>query len=325
MASGQHGTVSDEECTRVKVVVTGASGFIGSHLLPLLVARGCEVVAISRSPVAFPDVVWRHSPDLGPGSDWSGVLPGADAVVHLAGRAHVLHGRADEELLCRRINTEGTRRLARQAAEAGVRHFVFLSSCHAVAADSREVLARHTVPRPVSAYGQSKLAAEQAVREELGPSACAWTILRPPLVYGRGNRANFARLAALVRSGWPVPLAGVKNRRSLVGAANLADFVVRACLENDASRGRVYYPADEPDLSTPELIELLAAALGRRARLFALPGVALRAAAQLPGLRAFRTLTASLFVDTQPHRRELGWTPPYSARQLMMAAAESDV
>jgi nucleoside-diphosphate-sugar epimerase len=252
-------------------------------------------------------------------------LAGADAVVHLAGRAHILEGEGDDELHCRRINTEGTRRLARQAAQEGIKHFLFLSSCHAVAAESDEVITAETVPHPVSAYGRSKLAAEKAVREELGGTAYAWTILRPPLVYGRGNRGNFARLAALVRAGWPLPLAGVDNRRSLVGAANLADFVVRACLENDASRGRVYYPADEPDLSTPELIELLAAALGRRARLFALPGVALRAAAQLPGLRAFRTLTASLFVDTQPHRRELGWTPPYSARQLMMAAAESDV
>jgi nucleoside-diphosphate-sugar epimerase len=311
VASGQHGTVSGEECARVKVVVTGASGFIGSHLLPLLVRRGCEVVAASRQPVALPGVVSRHSPELGPGSDWSRVLQGADAVVHLAGRAHVLRGGAGEESSCRRINTEGTRRLARQAAEAGVQRFVFLSSCHAVAAESREVLARHTPPRPASAYGQSKLAAEQALQEELGPSACAWTILRPPLVYGRGNRANFARLAALVRSGWPMPLAAVKNRRSFLGVANLADFLARACLGNEISRGNIYYPADEADLSTPELLRLLGRSIPGRIRMFPLPPILLRTLGRVPGLHPLRVLTASLFVDKAPNVDELGWRPPY--------------
>jgi len=301
----------------LKVVVTGASGFIGSHLLPLLAARGDEVVAASRTPVAFPDVAWRPSPDLGPSSDWSRVLQGADVVVHLAGRAHVRHGSVGEESLCRRINTEGTRRLARQAAEAGVQHFVFLSSSHAVAAESREVLSRNSVPRPASAYGQSKLAAEQALQEELGSSACGWIILRPPLVYGRGNRANFARIVGLVRSGWPMPLGGVKNRRSFVGVANLTDFIARACSRSTVLRGKVYYPADDADLSTPELLHLLARSMQCRVHMFALPPLLLRALGRVPGLHPLRTLTASLFVDKSPNEDELDWRAPYETNRLL--------
>ena len=309
----------------MKVVVTGASGFIGSHVLPLLAARGCEVIAASRTPVGLSDVAWRLSPDLGAGSDWSRVLQGADAVVHLAGRAHVLGGGTDEVSLCHRINTDGTKRLARQAMEAGVRHFVFLSSCHAVAAQSPHALSRLTLPRPSSAYGQSKLAAERALQDELEPSACAWTILRPPLVYGRGNRANFARVAGLVRSGWPVPLRGVRNRRSFIGAANLADFILRGCLLNKNSQGKIFYPADESDLSTPELLRLIGQSMGRKTRLFFLPRVLLRALSGMPGLRPLQTLTASLFVDKTPNVDELRWRAPHETSRLLdnMFAPES--
>lgn len=218
------------------------------------------------------------------------------------------------------INAEGTRTLARQAAAAGVQQFIFLSSCHAVAAESREMLTRETPARPVSAYGRSKLAGEEAVREELAGTNCRWTILRPPPVYGSGNRANFARLVRLVRSGLPLPLADIENRRSFLGACNLADLVARCCLGNPQAYDKIYYPADDRDFSTPELIEFVARGAGRTARLFALPP---RMQAVLEGLDPWRSLTSSLFVDRGPLRTELGWEAPLRIMDLMVKVTKN--
>lgn len=317
-APREHGKVSLEERVRLKVLVTGASGFIGSNLLPLLSSRGFDVLATSRSPVSIDGIEWQQSPELEPDADWSNLVRGAHTVVHLAGRAHVLHGRGSSgERLFQRINADGTSTLARQAAQAGVRHFVFLSSCHTVAEESDLMLTRDTPPRPVSAYGRSKLAAENALREELDGRDCAWTILRPPLVYGAGNKANFARLVSLVRHGWPLPLAGIRNRRSFLGAANLADFIAR-CLSNVSSvHGKIYYPADARVVSTPELLRLLGQSMGRSVNLFPVPHSLLRAAGRLLGLRALRKLTSSLFVDAAPAREELQWSPPHTMEDLL--------
>lgn len=305
----------------MKVLVTGASGFIGSHLVPALAAEGFGVVAASRTPMQVSAVEWRQSPELGPEADWSGILRGVDTVVHLAARAHVLHGRSRyEDSQCRRLNCEATRSLARQAAQAGVRHFVFLSSCHAVAEKSPLMLTCATPPHPASAYGRSKLAAENALGEELGGSSCAWTILRPPLVYGVGNKANFARLVTLVRRGWPLPLSGVLNRRSFLGAANLADFIVRCCSRKSSAQGEIYYPADNLDLSTPELLRLLGQSMRVPVTLFHVSPSLLGLAGRIPGLRSLRKLTASLFVDSAPAREEFAWQPPHATEALLRSS-----
>jgi nucleoside-diphosphate-sugar epimerase len=357
----------------MKVVVTGASGFLGRYLINVLRDSGHEITAASRSRVEIPGIFYAPSPELGPCADWRDTLQGVDAVVHLAGRAHVTSEKAnlDTEQSYFRINTEGTKALAHQAAAAGVKHFVLLSSCHAVRAQSDDMMTGDTKPHPVSAYGRSKLAAEKAIQEELRTSGCAWTILRPPLVYGRGNQANFGLLLKLVKTGIPLPLASVRNRRSFIYVENLVDLISK-CLGNAKAFGKVYLPSDGEDVSTPELIRAIARANAgveqgagsreqgagavvasgewrvareknrktelnrqaasatsgnspatsyplpatpREARLFHFPPSLLRAAGRLPGLGALRKLTSSLYVDSEPLRRDLGWTPPFTMEE----------
>jgi nucleoside-diphosphate-sugar epimerase len=261
-------------------------------------------------------------------------------VVHLAGLAHVTSERSeaktDKKYL--RINAEGSRKLAEQCAASGVKHFVFLSSCHAVAAESDQVLTDRTNPHPATAYGRSKLAAEEAIKSALADSGCAWTILRPPLVYGLGNKANFGLLVKLVKTGLPLPLASARNRRSFIYVGNLVDLIV-TCLGNPKAFGKTFLPSDEEDVSTPQLIRAIAHASAsveedgrlktgngsatRHAshvthhslRLFPFPATALKAIGRLPGLGALRKLTYSLYVDSAPIRRDLSWTPPFTMEE----------
>jgi nucleoside-diphosphate-sugar epimerase len=321
----------------MKILVTGASGFVGNFLLTALLYAGHEVRAASRSRVERQGIDCVLAPELGPDADWSRALLGVDAVVHLAGRAHVPPKNADAETeeVYFRINTEGTLALAEQAAAVGAKHFVFLSSCHAIAAESGEILNAETSPHPLSAYGHSKLEAERAIQKALSNTAYAWTILRPPLVYGKGNKANFGLLLKLVSSGIPLPLGSVRNRRSFIYVENLVDVIV-ACLGNPKAFGKTYLPSDGEDVSTPELIRKIAKAnksfqfsefsgsvsdkntrqssLATRhsARLIPFPESILKALGRLPGLGALRKLTSSLYVDSEPLREDLGWSPRFT-------------
>ncbi|MFZ4775539.1 MAG: NAD-dependent epimerase/dehydratase family protein [Terrimicrobiaceae bacterium] len=300
----------------MRILVTGAGGFVGRSLIPGLVGQRHEVLSASRSPASFAGALAVPMPELGPEADYSRCLEGVDVVIHLAGRAHVVSETPGSDLdrLYFKINTEGTRALAAQASASGASQFIFLSSCHAVAAAADTLLTEKTEPRPCSAYGRSKLAAEQALKAELSNTGCAYTILRPPLVYGPGNLANFARLINLVKSGIPLPFASVKNRRSFLGVRNLTDLLGR-CIGNEKAKNRTFFPSDGADVSTPELMIALAGAFGFQARLFPFPGSLLTAASRLPGMDMLRKLTASLFVDSQPLKNELGWIPPLTLSQ----------
>ena len=321
----------------MKILVTGASGFIGNFLLTALRDAAHEVRAASRSRVEQQGIDYVLAPELGPDADWSRALNGVDVVIHLAGRAHVPSKNADAETdeVYFRINTEGTRALAEQAAAAGAKHFVFLSSCHAVAAESEVQITEKTQSNPLTAYGRSKLEAERAIRKALSNTACAWTILRPPLVYGKGNKANFGLLLRLVKSGIPLPLASVRNRRSFVYVESLVDVIV-ACLGNPKAFGKTYLPSDGEDVSTPELIRKIAKAnqsfqfsefIGSvsdkntrhsspanclSAGLFPFPESILKALGCLPSLSSLRKLTSSLYVDSEPLCEDLGWSPRFT-------------
>ena len=299
-----------------------------------------EVVACSRSRVEQPGIFYIRSSELGPEADWSESLADVDAVVHLAGLAHVNSERSNAETDNKylRINAEGSRKLAEQCACAGVKHFVFLSSCHAVAAESDDVLTDQNLPQPVTAYGKSKLAAEEAIKSALADSGCAWTILRPPLVYGPGNKANFGLLVKLVQTGLPLPLASARNRRSFIYVENLVDLIA-TCLGNPKAFGKTFYPSDGEDVSTPQLIRAIAHASasveedGRgkigddsatryashvthhSLRLVPFSESLLKAMGRLPGLGALQKLTSSLYVDSEPIRQDLGWIPPFSVEE----------
>jgi len=267
----------------------------------------------------------RLTPELNGQGDWSDALRGVDVVIHLAGRAHITsdtHSSIAEEIY-NQINAEGTECLALQAKEAAVKHIVFLSSCHAVASSAEAILDAGTTPRPDSSYGRSKLAGEQRLAACLHGSRTAWTILRPPLVYGPGNLANFARLFALVRTGVPLPFGAIKNHRSFIGVQNLVD-VIHRCIEQPAVFGKCYFPSDCQTVSTPELVCAIAASIARPARLLPISERWLSAAASLPGLGMLSKLMGSLSVSSEELQSDLRWTPPLTLAQglAQMAAFE---
>jgi UDP-N-acetyl-alpha-D-quinovosamine dehydrogenase len=278
----------------MRVVVTGASGFIGRMLVPVLRARGHEVATPGREATG----------DLAQAVDWRAPLAGAEAVVHLAALAHA---RGVGEARLRRVNLDAALALGEAAATAGAR-LLFMSTVKVLGEETQQVMFHETSAlAPEDAYARAKADAETALR---AVSGLALTVLRAPLVYGPGVRANFLALLRAVAQGWPLPFASIANQRSLLYAGNLADAVAR-CLESPASAARTYAVTDGPPLSTPALCRALGIALGRPARLFPFPPMLLP-----------RKLTCSLVVDDSTLRRELGWRPPYSFEEGVRHTAE---
>lgn len=305
-----------------RVVVTGASGFVGRHLVPALVVAGFRVRTVTRSGAAVaPAGEYAVHPGIAADADWSGILAGADAVVHLAGLAHLpLDSRLARSQL-RRVNVVATDRLAQASARAGVATFVFLSSIKAVADHSGDqALTELTPSRPEDCYGMAKLAAERRLRRHSpGLPAMRTLILRPPLVYGPGVAANFAALARLVRRGLPLPLGAVRNRRSLIYVGNLTDAIVR-CLQRPDVPAGTFHLSDGPPVSTPELIRAIARAQGRPARLVSLPAAWLSFAADALGKRAqMARLQGSLAVSNGHFCRSFDWEPPFTLEAGLLA------
>jgi len=310
----------------MKVLVTGATGFVGRALCPLLLRCGFEVCAAVRgsaSAIASGIEPIRINA-LGPETDWSAATSGCDAVVHLAGLAHVLSKcGADEAKRIHEVNVEATEHLARAAARYRVRRFVFISSAkvHGERSTDRP-WTELDAPAPQDPYAHSKWEAEQALQNVANATALKVTILRPPLVYGRGVKANFLRLLNTVDRGLPIPLGAIRNQRSLIYVGNLADAIVSSLRHSDAAN-RTFLVADGTDVSTPQLIRCVAAAFGRRARLVNVPVWMLGLAATLLGRRAdFDRLAGDFAVDSSAIRRELGWTPPHTFEDGIRVTAE---
>jgi nucleoside-diphosphate-sugar epimerase len=299
----------------MKILVTGASGFIGRALIPLLIHSGHEVIATSRDPNSeIPGATVHPIAELGPDTYWHEALRGVEAVIHLAARVHVMSDNAPDPMAeNRRINTEGTRKLAKDAATAGVHHFIFMSTIK-VNGETTDVepFRAYDIPAPKDPYAIAKLEAEEALLKEVRYSDMRAAIIRPPLVYGPGVKGNFISLLNLCGKGWPLPVGSINNRRSLVYVGNLVDMVHRLIEEPPSTTG-VYLCRDPQDVSTPELFRKVSWALGIKPLIIPFPLSLLRLGAALSGkTAAISRLTESLYVDDRPTRTDLDWTPPFS-------------
>lgn len=301
------------------ILVTGATGFVGGALVGRVVANGPEgehavIAAVRRRsetlPVGARQVVVG---DLGADTAWGEALDGVEVVIHAAARVHVMRDRAEEPLSeFRRVNVAGTLNLARQAARAGVKRFVFLSS---IKVNGESTVAGRPFraddePGPLDPYAISKHEAEEGLKRLAGEGGMEYVIVRPPLVYGPGVKANFLSMMRWLTRGVPLPLGAIRNRRSLVALENLVDLIL-LCATHPAARNQTFLVSDGEDLSTPELLRRMGRALGVRVRLLDIPPLLLESGAALVGRRGVaERLCGSLQADITKSRELLGWHPP---------------
>ena len=307
------------------VLVTGAGGFVGGAVVRRLVADAVPVRAALRRPGAvLPAAASTVVGDIGPGTAWQTALRGVDTVVHCAARVHRLREDDDDPLAAfRAVNRDGSIRLAEQAAEAGVRRFVFVSSIGVNGAETFGTPFRAgDTPRPHSPYAVSKHEAETALRRIGAETGLGIVVIRPPLVYGPEAPGNFATLLRAVHRGLPLPLGAIHNRRSFVALDNLVDLIAVAA-RHDAAPGRTFLVSDGEDLSTTELLRRIARALGRSTRLVPVPASWLRSAANLLGRRELgQRLCGSLEIDISATRQTLGWQPPVTVDEALVTLAQ---
>jgi UDP-glucose 4-epimerase len=308
---------------RPLILVTGASGFIGRHVAPVLARGGWAVRHAMRQPTGYDDEVVIES--LSGTTEWTSALSGVDAVLHLAARVHRRNdGRAFD--LYRDINVDGTLHLARCAAEAGVRKFIFVSTIlvHGRSNDGRAPFSERDILTPRGSYGTSKAAAEAGLRELSRESGMQVTVIRPPLVYGAWAKGNFAFLARAVRRRIPLPFAAIRNQRAFLSVENLASFILHRLTQADKGF-EVFLVADQEQVSTPEFVERMARAADIKPRMFPLPTPVLTALLTMAGQpEAYESLIGSLKLDLSK-AASIGWRPPITMDEgLRRALAETE-
>ena len=330
-----------------QILVTGPDGFVGSAVCSKLLIDGLQCRGAQ----------WKSAPlsegcesvvvgDINADTDWSTALEGIDAVVHLAARVHIMDDTAEDPLAAfREVNVEGTRRLAEEAAKAGVKRFVFISSIKVNGEETggrksacppkleerrRKVSDRGSedrakncsaafsegdTPNPEDPYGISKYEAEVALRKIEAETGMEVVILRPPLLYGPGVKANFLKLIQLVNKGIPLPLGRIRNKRSLLGLTNFADLISR-CVTDDRAAGETFTACDGDDVSSGELVRRIAVALGKKSHLLPVPEGLMQLAGKLTGKGDHvQRLCSSLQIDSTHVRTILDWAPPFTMKQ----------
>ncbi|MBJ6723176.1 NAD-dependent epimerase/dehydratase family protein [Geomesophilobacter sediminis] len=311
----------------MNLFVTGATGFVGNALLARFSREPVTVTAAvleGEDASHLPEAVRRAVvPPLRPDCDYAGALAGAEVVIHLAARVHIMRDTAADPLEeFRKVNLHGTERLARQAAAAGVRRFVYVSTVKVLGEESPTPYRAEDPYRPLDPYGVSKAESEVALKRVAEETGLEVVILRPPLVYGPGVKANFLALMKAVQRGVPLPLASLSNRRSLVYVGNLADALA-ACALHPAAAGETFLVSDGEAVSTADLVRRMAAALDRRAHLLPVPEALLRQVGRLLGRSAaVDRVAGSLQIDSSKITRILGWQPPFTLQQGLAATAE---
>lgn len=313
--------------TKKQVLVTGANGFVGSALC----AKACTTPlfikgAVRSAQILAADVESVTIGAIDGNTGWRNALQGVNVVVHLAARVHVMHDHTANPLAeFRKVNVDGTLNLARQAAKAGVQRFIFISSIKVNGESTPLGQPFHAddVPKPVDAYGISKREAEDALRQLASDTGMEVVIIRPPLVYGAGVKANFYSMMHWLNKGVPLPLGAIHNQRSLVALDNLVDLIL-TCIDHPAAANQTFLVSDGEDLSTSELLRRMASALGKSARLLPVPAWLLQVGASLLGKRAVaQRLCGSLQLDITKTRQLLNWTPPVSVNAALRKTAHS--
>jgi len=300
----------------VKILVTGSNGFVGKALVPALTAAGHTVLALTR----------EISGDINAQTDWTPHLSGVDVVIHLAARVHMLNDTlADPLEMYRLVNTAGTLNLARQAAACGVKRFIFLSSIKVNGEKTApgQPFTTQTPPAPLDPYGVSKFEAEEGLKRIAAETPLEYVIIRPPLVYGAGVKANFLSMMRWLDRGVPLPLGAVNNRRSLIAIDNLVDLII-TCVGHPAAANQLFLAADGEDLSTTDLLKRLGIALGKPARLIPVPPILIETAAAVLGKKGItQRLFGSLQVDNSAARMLLNWKPPLTVDEGLRRTADA--
>ena len=309
----------------MKILVTGASGFVGQHLVKALKRQSLFVAGVGRNLVESNADIFYVVTDFTNNKAWQEPLKNCAVVVHLAARVHVMVDKSINPMAeFREVNTEGTLNLAKQAAAAGVRRFIFISSIKVngeLTVINKQFTAEDTA-NPTDAYGISKFEAEQGLLNIAQLTSMEVVIIRPTLVYGAGVKANFSSMMLAIQRGIPMPLGAIHNKRSFVYVGNLVDLIIR-CIDHPAAANQVFLVSDGQDLSTTELLHSSATALGVKPRLLPVPQKLVEVCAIFFGKRALlQRLCGNLQVDMTKTQDFLGWQPPFSVDEGLRATAQ---
>lgn len=300
----------------IKILVTGASGFVGTALCERLIQDKFSVIKVVRKTYSKTNEIVIK--DISTVSNWRDVLADVDVVIHLAGRAHVLKEKSLDPLKeFRSINTLATQKLVEESAYVGVKRFIFLSSIGVNGDKTNSVPFRATdIPKPVTPYAISKYEAEVSLKDIAGRGGMEFVIIRPPLIYGKNAPGNFGKLVDVISRGFPLPFAGItKNKRSFIGLDNLVDLLVK-CINHPKAVNQTFLAGDGVALSTAELVKKISISLGRKNKFIKLPIFIFYLFSIFLGKKKIiQQLLGNLEIDIEHTNKILDWAPPLSVDQ----------